>query len=115
MRYSAIGCLVTLALTILLAPLAADGQAAAHVPRIGFLSPINPDAVALGLERFRQGLREHGYVEGQNMLLEYRFADGKLDRLPALAAELVHLKVDVIDALGPVVMAAKDATSSIPI
>ena len=68
------------------------------------------------IEAFRQGLRELGYVEGKNIVIEYRYAEGKLDRLPALAAELVRLKVDVIVTAGPTATrAAKEATVTIPI
>ena len=67
------------------------------------------------IEAFRQGLRELGYVEGKNIVIEWRYAEGKLDRLPALAAELVHLKVDVIVTGGPANPRAKEATSTIPI
>ena len=68
------------------------------------------------IEAFRQGLRELGYVEGKNIVIEYRYAEGKLDRLPALAAELVRLKVDVIVTRGPApTRAAKEATVTIPI
>ena len=68
------------------------------------------------IEAFRQGLRELGYVEGKNIVIEWRYADGKLDRLPALAAELVRLKVDVIVTAGPTATrAAKEATVTIPI
>ena len=67
-------------------------------------------------EAFRQGLRELGYVEGKNIVIEYRYAEEKLDRLPALAAELVRLKVDVIVTAGPsATRAAKEATNTIPI
>jgi len=72
--------------------------------------------VAARTEAFRQGLRELGYVEGKNISIEYRFAEGKLDRLPALAAELVRLKVDLIVTSGPpVTRAAKEVTNTIPI
>src|SRR5262244_2701134 len=87
---SALGCLVTLALTTLLAPLASDGHAAANVPRIGFLSVTDPASAAAVLEPFQQGLRERGYVEGQTMVLEARWAAGTLAQLPALATELVQ-------------------------
>ena len=101
---------------LLAAPLAADAQQAAKVARIGYLSPnlaVSPNLC----EAFRQGLRDLGYVEGRNLVIEYRDAEGKGERLPALAAELVALKVDVIMAeggtLGPRV--AMQATTTIPI
>ena len=72
--------------------------------------------IATRIEAFREGLRELGYVEEKNIFIEYRYAEGKLDRLPALAAELVRLKVDVIVTAGPLpTRAAKEATSTIPI
>ena len=75
-----------------------------------------PSATRARIEAFRQGLRELGYVEGKNIVIEYRSAEGKLDRLPALAAELVRLKVDIIVTGGPpATRAAKEATSTIPI
>jgi putative ABC transport system substrate-binding protein len=105
-----------LAVFLLAAPLAAEGQAPAKVPRIGYLTSLSLTESAIGLESFRQGLRELGYVEGQTIAIEYRFADGQPDRLPALAAELVRLKVDVIVTGGPPAPeAAKQATSTIPI
>src|SRR6266850_6093510 len=73
----------------------AEAQQPKKVPQIGFLSSSSPSAVSPRLEAFRQGLRELGYVEGKNIIIEYRFAEG-MDRLPALAAELVRLKVAVI-------------------
>ena len=97
------------------APLAAEAQQAAKVPRIGFLAG-NLAATPRLREAFGQGLRDLGYVEGRNVVIEYRDAEGKFDRLPALAAELVALKVDVIVAGGtPQALAAKQATRTIPI
>jgi putative ABC transport system substrate-binding protein len=86
-------------------------------PVIGFLGAGAPGPFASGLAAFRQGLSETGYVEGQNLAIEYRWAEGRLDRLPAFAADLVGRKVDVIVAAGgaPVAHAAKNATSTIPI
>src|SRR5256885_8029176 len=82
----------------------------------GILSNASPAAMSARTEAFRQGLRKLGYVEGKNIFIEWRSADGKLDRLPALAAELVHLKVDIIVTGGrSATRAAKDATSTIPI
>ena len=89
---------VTLALGILVAPLATDAQQPAKVPRIGFLvlARASDPLASRVTEAFRQGLRERGYVEGQNIAIEYRWAEGRLDRFPGLAADLVRLKVDVI-------------------
>jgi len=105
---------VALALSIGAAPPAAHAQQPGKVPRIGFLSPGN--AVSGLSEAFRQGLRDLGYVEGQNLVVEYRWADGDIARLPALAGELVRLRVDVLVASSPpAILAAKQATNSIPI
>src|SRR5437870_9803130 len=94
----------------------AQAQQPKKVPRIGFLSAISPSTVAARIEAFRQGLRELGYVEGKNIVIEYRYAEGNPDRLSALAAELVRLKVDVIVTGGPAVnRPAKEATVTIPI
>ena len=94
---------------------AALSRAAGDGPRIGFLFYGAPGR-SPEVDAFRQGLRDLGYVEGQNIAIEYRFADGRLGRLPELAAELVRLKVDVIVTPGtPASMAAKKATSTIPI
>jgi putative ABC transport system substrate-binding protein len=94
----------------------AEAQQVKKIPHLGFLSALSPDGVPAWLEAFRQGLGELGYVEGKNIVIEWRYAEGKLDRLPALAAELVRLKVDVIVSGGPAVTrVAKEATSSIPI
>jgi putative ABC transport system substrate-binding protein len=90
--------------------------AAEKVPRIGFLGGVQPGAVSVRIDAFRQSLRELGYVEGKNILIEYRYAEDKLDRLPALAAELVRLKVEVIVTGGPgSTRALKEATATIPI
>jgi putative ABC transport system substrate-binding protein len=94
----------------------ATAQQATKVPRIGYLSPTSPSASPTRIEAFRQGLRELGYIEGKNILIEYRYAEGKFDRLPALAAELVSFKVDLIVTTGPTVTrAAKSATTTVPI
>jgi putative ABC transport system substrate-binding protein len=101
---------------LLAAPLAADAQQAGKVPRIGFLGTTSPSDRPPLLDAFRQGLRELGWVEGQNIVIDYRFAEGRLDRLPDLAAELVRLKVDIIVSGGTQgVTAAKNATGTIPI
>ena len=109
-----VGLIVTFTLGLLVVPLAAEAQQPAKVPRIGFLGtlPTNPYYEAL-----RQGLQEFGYVEGQNIAIERRYSEGKAERLPDLAAELVRLKVDVIlvDACGAPLNAASKATSAIPI
>jgi putative ABC transport system substrate-binding protein len=96
-------------------PHAARAQQAAKVPRIGYLSPGSASGGS-GDDAFRQGLRELGYIEGTNIVIEYRFAEGKFDRLAKLAAELVQLKVDVIVAVvTQASLAARDATRTIPI
>jgi putative ABC transport system substrate-binding protein len=101
----------------LAAPLASFAQQPARIARIGYLFPGFPQGVGqVGLQAFRDGLRELGYVEGRNIQLEVRWGEGKLERLPALAAELVQLKVDVIvAATSPSVAAARQATRTIPI
>ncbi|MDO8476405.1 MAG: ABC transporter substrate-binding protein [Candidatus Rokubacteria bacterium] len=100
---------------IVVAPLTAEAQQAAKIARIGFLSP-NLAANSHLPEAFLQGLRDLGYVEGRNVLIEYRDAEGKFERLPALAAELVALKVDVIVAGSTIAaLAAKQATRTLPI
>ena len=114
MRRKAVG----LAFSALLFALGSSLQAQqpAKVPRIGFLGAAYPSANAARIEAFRQGLRELGYVEGKNIVIECRSAEGKLDRLPALVAELVRLKVNVIVTAGPApTRSAKEATKTIPI
>jgi len=106
---------VAAALGLLAAPVAADAQQAVKIPRIGVLAQHRAASGHL-LEAFLQGLRDLGWVEGRNVVIEYRDADGKYERLPALAAELVALKVDVIVAPSTVAaLAAKHATSALPI
>ena len=96
-------------------PLAAHAQQPSKVPRIGILMP-GPSELTAALDPFYQGLHELGYTEGQNIAIERRYGDWKLERLPALAAELVRLKVDVIVAWStPPARAAKQVTSTIPI
>jgi len=93
-----------------------EAQQPTKIPRIGFLSAASPSAISARTEAFRQGLREVGYVEGKNIFIEWRSAEGKLDRLSEITAELVRLKVDVIVTGGPIpTRAAKEATVTIPI
>src|SRR6267378_2125505 len=103
--------------SLLLAPCCAvDAQQPTKVPRIGYLAGTSASGIASRIEAFRQGLRELGYVEGKNIVIEYRYAEGKADRERELAVELVRLKVDVIVTAGPTVTrAAKEATVTIPI
>ena len=108
---------VSLLTTFLLATISlAEAQPAKKVFRIGLLSGNRPSPMPSNIEAFRQGLRELGYVEGQNISVEYRFAEGKEERYAILAAELVNLGVDVIVTGGTkATLAAKQATSTIPI
>jgi len=110
-----IGLGIILAVSVTFAPLAAGAQPATKVPRVGILIAGSSPGQSY-LSAFRQGLHELGYVEGQSIAIEYRWAEGKYERLPDLAAELVRLKVDVIVAVAtPAVQAAKQATKAIPI
>jgi putative ABC transport system substrate-binding protein len=107
---------LVVAVSILAASLTANAQPTGKVYRIGYLASGSATASPRPVEAFRQGLRELGWVEGQNIVIEYRFAEGRFDRLPDLAAELVRLRVDLI-AAGPTppAVAAKNATATIPI
>jgi putative tryptophan/tyrosine transport system substrate-binding protein len=101
---------------LLTLPLAIEAQQAGKVLRIGFLSLNSAEELKPRLAALRQGLRERGWVEGQNIVIELRFAEGKVDRLPVLVAELIRLKVDIIVTTSSATTgAAKDATKSIPI
>jgi putative tryptophan/tyrosine transport system substrate-binding protein len=94
-------------------PISVRAQSA--MPVIGFLGGADPTGYTPQIEALRLGLRDHGYVEGQNIAVEYRWAEGRYDRLPALAADLVHRKVAVIVTQGtPAAFAAKQATTTIP-
>ena len=86
------------------------------VPRIGFLAVVSPSQLSARVDAFQRGLRELGYLDGKNLVIEYRWADGKFDQMPHLAADLVRLKVDIIVTGGPqATRPAKEATSTIPI
>jgi ABC-type uncharacterized transport system substrate-binding protein len=114
MRLSPVGLVATLALGILMAPLATHAPPAGQVYRIGFLRESQPPTA--WVEAFQQGLRERGYVEGQNVVVEFRVTDGSLDLLPQLAEELVRSQVDILMVPNmPAALAAKQATSTIPI
>lgn len=118
MWYSAVGYIVMLTLSLLVAPLAAAAPPPARMPRIGWLGVGAPAANASrpSLPHFLERLRELGYIEGQNLAIEYRWAEGKPERLPELAAELVRLQVDVIIAPSTLATrAAQQTTTTIPI
>ncbi len=108
---------LVLAATLLALSVSTRGAAAGKVPRIGYLSQNGAVTESVRSEAIRRALRELGYMEGQNIAFEYRYAEGKLDRVPELAAELVRLKVDIIVASGGVrtIRPAKNATKTIPI
>jgi len=111
-----IGLAVVLAVSLTLAPLAAEAQPPGKVYRMGYLYSGSATSSPRAPEAFREGLRELGWVEGRNIVIDYRFAEGRFDRLPDLAAELVRLKVNVIVAWPtPPAIAAKNATGTIPI
>ena len=98
-------------------PVAALAQQRSKIPRIGFLDPLSRSSpMDMGwVEAFRSGLHDLGYVEGKNIIIEYRWSEGKYDRLPGLTAELAHLGIDVLVTYGtPATRAAKQATTSVP-
>jgi putative ABC transport system substrate-binding protein len=119
MGCSTLGCIVTLTLSLLVASLAAEAQQPTKVHRIGWLSDDFPPPSSTSHAReeaFRQGLRALGYIEGQNLIIESRYAERRAERLPDLAAELVRLPVEVLVAGGaPAIRAAQHATHTIPI
>ena len=108
---------ILVAVMLLAVGVTADAQQPKKVPRIAYLSSSPPAAASTGSEAIRLALRERGYIEGQNIAIEYRYAEGRRDRYPELAAELVRLKVDIIVVAGAtvVVRAAMNATKTIPI
>ena len=106
-----IGLAVILAVSLVLATLAVEAQQARAAPKIGYLATFSTSGG--GIDAFRDALREHGYLDGKNVVVEPRFADGHYERLPALAAELVRLKVDVIVAVTtPAALVAQRATAT---
>jgi ABC-type uncharacterized transport system substrate-binding protein len=110
--YRAVGCIVTCILSLLVAPLAAETPPRVKVPRLGYIG----DTPGPYADAFRQGLRERGYIEGETIAVEYRWAEGRHERLPDLVAELVQLQVDVLVPVGTQPSrAAKQMTSTIPI
>jgi putative tryptophan/tyrosine transport system substrate-binding protein len=115
MKKAAVPILV--AVILLTVAVVTEAQQPKKLPRIGYLSNLDPIRLSAPSEAIRLALRERGYIEGQNIAFEYRSAKGKLDRLPELAAELVRLKVDIIVIAGgdTTIRAAKDATKTIPI
>jgi putative ABC transport system substrate-binding protein len=116
MKKAAVGSILVVVLLFAVAVIA-QAQQPVRTPRIGYLSPLNRTSESARSEAIRQALRELGYIEGQNIATEYRYAEGKANRYPELAAELVRLKVDIIVVAGGgrLILAAKNATKTIPI
>ena len=113
---SAVGCIVTFTLSLLVVPLLAVAQPVGKARRLGLLISGSSSDFAPRIEAFRHGLRDLGYIEGRNIIIEYRFAEGQADRLPALVADLVRLQVDVLVIDGNLaIRAAQHATTTIPI
>jgi putative tryptophan/tyrosine transport system substrate-binding protein len=108
---------ILVAVVLLALGVIAEAQQSKKVPRIGYLSPSDPASDSTRAEAIRLALRTLGYIEGQNIAIEYRYAEGKPDRYPGFLAELVRLKVDIIVVAGadPLIQAAKNATKTIPI
>jgi putative ABC transport system substrate-binding protein len=116
MGYSTVGCLVTLTLSLLVAPLLAVAQPVGKVPTIGFLNPSSAAATARNFAAFTQCLRELGYIEGQTIAIAQRYAEGRPERLPALAAELAALPVDVfVVNVNRTAEAVQQTTTQVPI
>jgi putative tryptophan/tyrosine transport system substrate-binding protein len=115
MKRAAVSSILVVVVLLAVAVIA-EAQQPKKIPRIGYLSTTDPAAETIRSEPFRAALRELGYIEGQNIAIEYRYAEGKADRFPALAAELVRLRVDIILVGGDrSIRAAKNATKTIPI
>ena len=112
---NAVALPILVAAMLLCVALTAEAQQPARIPRIGILFASSASVQSARVEAFRQRLRELGYVEGKNIVIEYRYAEGKLERLPDLAAELVRLKVDVIVTVPQAILAAQKASATIPI
>src|SRR6185312_8628838 len=107
---------VAFAISVVITPSTSQAQHGQHVPRVGYLGTSSASLEPELVKAFREGLREHGYVEGQNIVIEYRWAEGNYQRFPDLVADLVNLKVDLILTAGtPGALAAKRATQTIPI
>jgi ABC-type uncharacterized transport system substrate-binding protein len=115
-RLTAVACGTVLHALVAVMPATSDAQQAGKTYRVGFLSTASANGFGPQVDAFRQGLRDFGYVEGKNVVVEYRYADDRYDRLDALAAELARLKVDVIVTSGtPGTLAVKKATTTIPV
>ena len=116
MRFRVLGLGIPLVIALLAAPLAAEAQESTQRTRVAFLGAESRSTNQHFLEAFRQGLREHGYVEGQNLTLEERWGEGRSERFPELIGELIRLKAKVIVTVSqPAALAAKNATTTIPI
>ena len=116
MRPRILGVVLLVTLAFVSAPPAAEAQPAAKVPRIGFLESSLPSQGQPEREAFRQGLQQHGWVDGRNVIIEYRSAEGRTERFAEMAADVVRLNVSVIVVAGePIIIAARQATSTIPI